>query len=79
MLRSLVNGDLGPPRTTVLHKRVPKNHAGTAAALVSSAMATAAADAPACSKTGGTTGVDGTTTCSATLHTPAWMPEIISS
>lgn len=45
-----------------------RNHAGTIANLVSSALATAAAGGLACSNTGGTVGLDGVTTCSATLQ-----------
>jgi hypothetical protein len=45
-----------------------KNHAGTQTALLSSALATGASGAVACSNTGGTTGINGTTTCSATLQ-----------
>jgi hypothetical protein len=45
-----------------------KNHLGTIANLVSSALATAAAGGRACSNTGGTTSLDGATTCSATLQ-----------
>jgi len=45
-----------------------KNHAGSTSNLVSSALATASAGAIACSNTGGTTGLDGATTCSATLQ-----------
>jgi hypothetical protein len=45
-----------------------KNHAGSASNLVSSALATAGSGGIACSNTGGTTGLDGVTTCSATLQ-----------
>lgn len=45
-----------------------KNHAGSASALVSGALATAASGGIACSNTGGTTGLDGVTTCSGTLQ-----------
>jgi hypothetical protein len=45
-----------------------KNHAGSLSDFVSSALATAAAGGIACSNTGGTTGIDGTTTCSGTLQ-----------
>ena len=45
-----------------------KNVAGTASSLTSSALATAAAGARACSNAGGTTGLDATTTCSGTLQ-----------
>lgn len=59
-----------------------RNVAGTGANLVSSALATAAAGALACSKTTAVTGIDGATTCSATLQNTAlaagsWL-EIIS-
>lgn len=47
---------------------VGKNHAGTISNIVSSALATAASGGIACSNTGGTTGIDGATTCSATLQ-----------
>jgi hypothetical protein len=42
--------------------------------LVSGALATAAAGAPACSKTGATTGFDTFTTCSATLQNTGILP-----
>jgi hypothetical protein len=45
-----------------------KNSAGSGSNLVSSALATAAAGGIACSNTGGTTGLNGVTTCSATLQ-----------
>ncbi|HWC97235.1 MAG TPA: hypothetical protein VG456_10805 [Candidatus Sulfopaludibacter sp.] len=45
-----------------------KNHAGSLSDFVSSALATAGSGGIACSNTGGTTGLDGTTTCSATLQ-----------
>jgi len=48
-----------------------RNRAGTIVNLVSSALATAAGGALACSNTGGTTGIDGVTTCSATLQNTA--------
>jgi hypothetical protein len=47
---------------------VSKNHAGSQTALLSSALATGSSGAVACSNTGGTTGLDATTTCSATLQ-----------
>src|SRR5579883_1714821 len=47
---------------------VAKNHAGTLTDLLSSALATAASGGIACSNSGGTAGLDGTTTCSATLQ-----------
>jgi len=45
-----------------------KNHAGVTSNFVSSALATGSAGAIACSNTGGTTGIDGATTCSGTLQ-----------
>jgi hypothetical protein len=45
-----------------------KNHAGSASNLVSGALATASSGGIACSNTGGTTGIDGATTCSNTLQ-----------
>lgn len=45
-----------------------KNHAGSISNLVSSALATAGSGGIACSNTGGTTGLDGATTCSSTLQ-----------
>jgi hypothetical protein len=47
---------------------VSKNHAGSQTALLSGALATGSSGAVACSNTGGTTGIDGSTTCSATLQ-----------
>lgn len=47
---------------------VGKNTAGTQVNLLSSALATAASGGIACSNTGGTTGIDGATTCSSTLQ-----------
>lgn len=44
------------------------NHAGSVSNIVSSALATASSGGIACSKTTGTTGIDGATTCSATLQ-----------
>jgi hypothetical protein len=44
------------------------NHAGTVSNIVSSALATATSGGIACSNTGGTTGIDGATKCSATLQ-----------
>ncbi len=58
-----VRADAGAP--TVFPQR---DRLGTAVDIVSSALATAAAGAQACSKTGATTGLDGATTCSATLQ-----------
>lgn len=61
-----VTGDAGTPNVIV-----QRNHLGAATALLSGALATATAGAVACSKTGATTGVDGTTVCSATLQNTA--------
>jgi hypothetical protein len=58
-----VMGDAGTPNVIV-----QRSHLGTPTALLSGALATAASGAVACAKTGATTGVDGTTTCSATLQ-----------
>lgn len=58
-----VNADAGTPNVIV-----GKNHAGSITNIVSSALATAAAGGIACSNTGGTTGINGATTCSATLQ-----------
>jgi hypothetical protein len=59
----MVSADAGTPNVIV-----GRNHAGTVANLTSSALATASAGGLACSNVGGTTGFDGTTTCSATLQ-----------
>ena len=48
-----------------------RNHAGTAANLVSSALATAASGGLACANATGTTALDGVTLCSATLQNTA--------
>ena len=58
-----VAADAGTPNVIMA-----KNHAGTISNLVSSALATASSGGIACSNTGGTTGLDGTTTCSGTLQ-----------
>lgn len=58
-----VRADAGTPSVIV-----SKNHAGTQTALLASALATAASGGLACSNTGGTAGLDGATTCSATLQ-----------
>jgi hypothetical protein len=58
-----VNGDAGTPSSIAA-----KNTAGTVVDLVSAALATASSGGIACSNTGGTTGLDGVTTCSATLQ-----------
>jgi len=62
----MVAGDAGTPSVIV-----GRNHAGTVANLVSSALATGAIGALACSNTGGTTGLDAATTCGATLQNTA--------
>lgn len=58
-----VNADAGTPNIII-----GRNHAGTVTNIVSSALATAASGGIACSNTGGTTGINGATTCSATLQ-----------
>lgn len=58
-----VAADAGTPNVIV-----GKNTAGTQANILSSALATAASGGIACSNTGGTTGLDGATTCSSTLQ-----------
>lgn len=58
-----ISSDGGTPNIII-----GRNRAGTIVNLLSSALATAAAGAIACSNTGGTTGIDGATTCSATLQ-----------
>lgn len=58
-----VNADGGTPNIIV-----GKNHAGTVSNIVSAALATAASGGIACSNTGGTTGINGATTCSSTLQ-----------
>jgi hypothetical protein len=50
---------------------VARNCAGTVANLTSAALATAASGGIACSNTGGTTGLDGATTCGSTLQNTA--------
>ncbi len=59
-----VKADGGTP-SLVVSKISPT---GTVTALLSTALATAGSGAFACSNTGGTTGLNGTTTCSATLQ-----------
>lgn len=61
-----VNADTGTPSIII-----GRNHAGTITNIVSSALATAASGGIACSNTGGTTGLNGATTCSATLQNTA--------
>ena len=63
LIEMTVRADGGTPNIIAQRDRL-----GTAVNLVSSALATAASGAQACSNTGGTTGLDGTTTCSATLQ-----------
>jgi len=58
-----VRADAGTPNVIVGRDRL-----GTDVNLLSAALATAAAGAQACSKTTAVTGLDGTTTCSATLQ-----------
>lgn len=58
-----VNADAGTPNIIV-----GRNHAGTVANIVSAALATAASGGIACSNAGGTTGLNGATTCSGTLQ-----------
>jgi len=58
-----VNADGGTPNVIV-----GRNHAGTISNIVSSALATASSGGIACSNTGGTTGLNGVTTCSSTLQ-----------
>jgi hypothetical protein len=59
----MVAADAGTPSVVVR-----RNRAGTGANFISSALATAASGGLACSNTGGTTGLDGATSCSATLQ-----------
>lgn len=66
LLEVTVSGDGGTPNVIV-----GRNRAGVVANLTSSALATAASGGIACSNTGGTTGIDGTTTCSGTLQNTA--------
>lgn len=58
-----VNADAGTPSIIV-----GRNRAGTIVNIVSGALATAASGGIACSNTGGTTGLNGVTTCSSTLQ-----------
>ncbi len=58
-----VNADAGTPNIIV-----GRNRAGTIVNIVSGALATAASGGIACSNTGGTTGLNGATTCSSTLQ-----------
>lgn len=52
---------------------VGNSHAGSVSNLVSSALATASSGGIACSKTTNTVGLDGVTTCSATLQNTALL------
>lgn len=58
-----VSADAGTPNVIV-----SRNRAGSVVNILSSALATAASGGIACSNTGGTTGLDGATTCSSTLQ-----------
>lgn len=62
-----VAGDAGTPNIILGRSR-----AGSIVNVVSAALATASAGGIACSNTGGTTGIDGATTCSATLQNTGW-------
>lgn len=64
-----VQADAGTPNV-IVHKRTGT----TNTALLSSALATAASGAVACSKTTAVTGLDGATTCSATLQNNTAIP-----
>jgi hypothetical protein len=63
VLEVTVAADAGTPNVIV-----DRNRAGSTSDLTSAALATASAGGIACSNTGGTTGLDGATTCSATLQ-----------
>lgn len=68
-----VNADAGTPNVIVRKKHCATFTTGvctswTSTDLLSSALAAAASNFDACSNTGGTTGLDGGTTCSATLQ-----------
>jgi hypothetical protein len=60
-----VSSDAGVPNV-----QLGVNHAGTITAVLSAALATASGGAPACSNISGAVGLDGITTCSATLTHP---------
>jgi hypothetical protein len=62
----MVAADAGTPNIIV-----GRNRAGSIANLTSTALATASSGGLACSNTGGTTGFDGATTCSAILQNTA--------
>lgn len=59
-----VAGDAGTPSVLTA-----KNHAGTRTDILTTPLATAASGGLACANAGGTVGLDGATTCSATLST----------
>ena len=61
-----VSADAGTPNVIV-----GRNLAGTQLNLLSGALATASSGGIACSNTGGTTGIDGVTTCTNTLQNTA--------
>jgi hypothetical protein len=61
-----VGADGGTPNVIV-----GRNHAGTVSNIVSAALATAGSGGIACSNIAGAAGLDGTTTCSATLQNTA--------
>ncbi len=63
VLEVTVAADSGTPSVVVA-----KNHAGTVKDLLSSALTTAAAGGPACSNSGGTTGLDGTIACTNSIQ-----------
>jgi len=72
----VVNSDTGTPNVIVRKKHCATFAAGvctswTSTDLLSSALAAAASNFDACSNTGGTTGLDGGTTCSGTLQNTA--------
>jgi hypothetical protein len=62
-----VSADAGTPNIIVGRSR-----AGTIVNVTSSALATAASGGIACSNSGGTTGLDGATTCSSTIQNTSW-------
>ncbi len=63
-----VGGDAGTPNIILGRSR-----AGSIVNVTSAALATASAGGIACSNVGGTLGIDGATTCSATLQNTAWL------
>jgi len=66
ILEIMVTADAGTPSITVA-----KNHLGSDTNLTSSSLATAGSGGRACANIGGTTSIDGSTTCSAILTTTA--------